>query len=130
MKHNGGEPVFGTKSMSAMADCFSVVVHGFNGSIVNRAVEVGENVVLMSPQQPSKISHRFQSRMGGPPEPLAQKLRCPSSALISPDLTESLFEQIGPVDSQVHLLQKAQTLFLLRRQVPRVLQPDVSGSRK
>ncbi len=63
--------------------------------------------------------------MGCPPEPLLQMFSGPGFCFIGPEISEAFLEEVGPVDLQIHPLKAAEPESLFRRQIPRILEPDV-----
>jgi hypothetical protein len=55
----------------------------------------------MATKHPGKVSHRLQTGMGRPPEPLVKVTLGTFRTNVSPELAEGLFEQVGTVDLQV-----------------------------
>jgi hypothetical protein len=110
-----------------MADSFGVVVHGFNDAIIDSKIKVSEDSLLMTSEHPGKLSEGFKAAMGSPPEPALQILCCPGFALIVPQSSEQLFEQVRPDDLEAALQELRKRDFLVLGKVPGVFQPDVFG---
>jgi hypothetical protein len=126
--HGQGEGVFASVTSCSVADGLGVIVHGFYRAVVDLEIKIGEDSLLMTSQHPGKIPERFNPAVGCPPEPAFEVFGRPSLALVVPELSEELLEQIRLDRGEVHRDELCQGEFLLVREIPGVFQPDVAGS--
>jgi hypothetical protein len=110
-----------------MADCFSIIVHGFDDSVIDSKIEIGEDSFLMPSEHPGEISEGFEAAMGCPPEPTLEVFCCPRPASVIPQPPEHLFEEIGPDDLEIEFEQVRESDLLVLSKVPGILQPQVFG---
>lgn len=116
-----------SESVRFVDDELRFVVQSFHGAVVNRHAEVVQDVIFVTAHQPSEVSHWRQPRMGCPPEPSVEVALRPARSPVAPEVSEQFLEQVGAVDLEVQSFELAQAQRLLVGQIPRVLQPDVSG---
>lgn len=97
-----------------MADSFGIVVHGFNDALIDSKIKVSKDSFLMTSEHPGKLSEGFEAATGCPPVcvqrtgrpgPALQILCCPGFALIVPQSSEQLFQQVCPDDLKAALLE-------------------------
>jgi len=81
----------------------------------------------MTSEHPGKLSEGFKAAMGSPPEPALQILFRPGFALIVPQSSEQLLEQVCPDDLEAALQEPRKRNLLVLGKVPRVFQPEVFG---
>jgi hypothetical protein len=110
-----------------MANSFGVVVYGFNDAVINSKIKIGEDSFFMTSEHPGKLSEGFEAAMGSPPEPTLQILCRPGFALVVPQSSEQLFEQVCPDDLEAALEELRERDLLVLGKVPGVFQPDVFG---
>ena len=77
-----------------MADSFGIVIHGFNETVVDPEIEVGEDSLFMASEHPGEISKRLHSAVSCPPEPPFQILGSPAPSLVVPELSEQFFQEV------------------------------------
>jgi len=119
--------VFTSVSTSSMANSFSIVVHGFNDAVIDSKIKVSEDSFLMTSEHPGKLSEGFKAAVGSPPEPALQILGGPGLALIVPQSSEQLLEQVCPDDLKAALEELRERDLLVLSKVPGVFQPEVLG---
>jgi len=127
MDHSQREGVFASVSTSSMTNSFGIVVHGFNDSVINSKIEIGEDSFLMTSEHPGKISEGFEATMSCPPEPTLQILCCPGFSRIIPQSSEHLFEEVCPDDLEAAFKKLRKRDLLVLCKVPGIFQPDVFG---
>lgn len=119
--------VSGSVPVGLVADHLGLVVEPFDGAVGDGHMKPRQDVFLMAANHPGKLANGLQSGMRCPPEPLLQVFLGPGLCFVGPQIAKTFFEEIGPVDLEVHLLKAAESGPLFWRQVPGVLEPDVSA---